>query len=185
MSVAVPHYTTQAGDSRENESLDQGPPQSEPTTNSLLSGQLSLREEGDGGGFSVSQILQAARERGEEMRSSHLFLGPANSLITEQEEPSVMYRAAELSRFEPHNLTSVTDREGLLGMPHPLLGLRAPGVISNATVTVGGASNATVSEVGTYTVGGDWKTENEQDISDLTAGTISPEVCILIYPLEF
>ena len=72
------------------------------------------------GGFSVAEILQAAEREGEQQLQNDLFLSTthtSNSLITDQEEPSIMRQAAEFSRFEPENLTSTLNRDNTTSLP--------------------------------------------------------------------
>ena len=71
---------------------------------------------GDSGGFSVSEILQAAERAGEEVEGHDFFhTSQANTpLLRNEEEPSVMRQAAEFSHFEPDHLTSIMNRDSLL-----------------------------------------------------------------------
>ena len=63
----------------------------------------------------MSEILQEAQRGGEDRRTSHRFLATTHSLITDQEEPSAMRRAAEFgNRLQPPDqVSSRVEREDL------------------------------------------------------------------------
>ena len=131
----------------------------------------------------MAEILRAAESRADSTQSGLLFLGSitAASLITDQQEPSIMKRAAELSRFEPEHLTSMMERESLLQhRPHPPAVSSKPSTVAAVNTTFAG-SGSEVSAVG-GSGSGDMKTEDEANISDLLllAETTSPEVCVCV-----
>lgn len=135
----------------------------------------------------MAEILQEAQREGEDLTTSHLFLTSANSLITDQGEPSIMTRASEFSRFQPDQLASIVEGESLLQRSHPLAGgvdksRRAhppPPVVSQSSATAA-AGNTTVTlstaavVAGRGGVGGG--REEKMDVSSPTAGNTSPEV---------
>ena len=143
----------------------------------------------------MAEILQEAQREGEDLKTSHLFLTSANSLITDQEEPSIMTLAAEFSRFQPDQLTSTVESESLLQRSHPLAGSvdksrRAhpppPPVVSQSSATAAaGNTTVTLSTAAVVVRGGGVGGGREEkmadkpdnlDVSSPTAGNTSPEV---------
>ena len=108
----VPDQVRLTGDGHEKRSLEQHLPPVSPR-GERRDGSVEV-EGGRGGGgvFSVSEILREAQRGGEDVRTSHMFLATTNSLITDQEEPSAMRRAAQFSRLQPPDqLSSAVERE--------------------------------------------------------------------------
>ncbi|CAI8051329.1 Centrosomal protein of 192 kDa [Geodia barretti] len=105
------------GDGHEKRSLEQHLPLLPPVSpRGERSGEVEGDRGGGGGGvFSVSEILQEAQRGGEDRRTSHRFLATTHSLITDQEEPSAMRRAAEFgNRLQPPDqVSSRVEREDL------------------------------------------------------------------------
>ena len=145
----------------------------------------------------MSEILQEAQREGENISNSHLFLATGDSLITDQEEPSVMRRAADFSRFEPPDQpSSVLERETLLQRAHPVAdgGDKTRRTLSVAaqfmTATAGNTTVTLSNAVGDGAVGRgrfdrgrvEGKVESgpdDLDTSALTAEDTSPEVCTI------
>ena len=144
----------------------------------------------------MSEILQEAQRGGEDRRTSHRFLATTHSLITDQEEPSAMRRAAEFgNRLQPPDqVSSRVEREDLSQRSAPV----ASGgdktrrtTLAGQSITSSGTANTTVTLSGGSTrvrgrgqrscEGWDGKTtESKPDCmesSALTTGdTTSPEV---------
>ena len=214
--VPSPDHVRQSGDGHEmgiTNQLKQGlsklPSSSLPTS----SGRQSLTSVGAGerdgrrGGFSVSEILQTAEREGAQLRTSHLFqtTRTGNSLIAEQEEPSIMRQAAEFSRFEPDNLTSVTNRDSLLrssrvpvsvelnGVPqsshYQLSRPRVEGFTAGETTTVSApaADPRTEREKSQLRAGGGGRDTEDYEQHTMNSGLASPEVhctCACVYHVD-
>lgn len=106
-----PSQDRQSGDGREigvTRLLGQGPPQLPQSPGNPLPVTASAPDiERNSGGFSVAEILQAAERDGKELESNDIFIATmTDTLIRDQEEPSLMRQAAEISRFEPNHLTT-------------------------------------------------------------------------------
>lgn len=104
-----PSQDRQSGDGHEigvTRLLGQGPPQLPQSPGHTLPVISSAPDvERNSGGFSVAEILQAAERDGKELESNDIFIATmTDTLIRDQEEPSLMRQAAEISRFEPHHL---------------------------------------------------------------------------------
>lgn len=132
--LSPPSHVRQSGDGHEvgvTRLLGQGPPQSSVTFS-------APGIERNGGGFSVAEILQAAERDGEKLESNDIFTASVtDTLIRDQEEPSVMREAAEFSRFEPDHLTTVIDRNS------PLHGAHIPSSVGQQALNslLGGGDN--------------------------------------------
>ena len=116
-TVSIPDHVRQSGDGHETErtSLLVQRPLKLPHLSS--NHQKPTPDKQSSGGFSVAEILQAAEREGEQQIQNDLFTHTSNSLITDQEEPSIMRQAAEFSRFEPENLTSTLNRDNTTSLP--------------------------------------------------------------------
>ena len=177
---SIPDHVRKSGDGRETNItrlLGQGLPNFPPSTPPLLTGHHSLqpqRERGSSEGFSVAEILSNAERKGKELGNSNLFSGTAtgDSLITDQEEPTIMREAAEFSQFEPDHLASVMNRDSLL---------RESRMLEHGSSTSGDPASTAAAREGENSGGNQQEEEGkvvdgEQQMSMLSTEATSPEV---------